>query len=313
VAADPPHRITAAGQVPPVRIAVTGASGLVGSHLVPRLREHGHDVVTLVRRAPERPDEVRWNPATGELDPADLGGVEAAVHLAGAGIGDKRWSGEYKQLVLSSRVEGTTLLANRLTLLDPKPRVLLSGSAIGFYGDAGDQECDESSPAGTGFLADVCRAWEGSTAAAEQAGIRTVHLRTGLVLSGAGGMLAQQLLLYKLGLGGPLGSGRQWWSWVSLTDELGAIEQLLTADVSGPVNITGPAPVRQRDFATALGRALHRPAVLPAPGFALKAVIGEFAEEGILAGQKVLPRALESDGYAFAHRTLDDALAATLS
>jgi hypothetical protein len=269
--------------------------------------------VTLVRRAPERPDEIRWNPAAGELDPDDLKGVEAAVHLAGAGIGDKRWSGEYKQLVLSSRVEGTTLLANRLTLLDSQPAVLLSGSAIGYYGDAGDRECDESSPAGTGFLADVCRAWEGATSAAEQAGIRTVHLRTGLVLSGEGGMLAQQLLLYKLGLGGPLGNGRQWWSWVSLADELGAIEHLLTSDVSGPVNIAGPAPVRQRDFASALGRALHRPAVLPAPGFALRAALGEFAEEGILAGQKVLPRALEGDGYAFTHSTLDAALADALS
>ncbi|HEY5334676.1 MAG TPA: TIGR01777 family oxidoreductase [Mycobacteriales bacterium] len=295
-----------------MRIAVTGASGLVGSHLVPQLRSHGHDVVTLVRRAPVRPDEIRWDPSSGDLDPADLEGVEAAVHLAGAGIGDKRWSGEYKQLVLSSRVESTTLLANTLTQLDPRPQVLLSGSAIGFYGDAGDRECDESTPAGTGFLADVCQAWEGATTAAEEAGIRTVHLRTGLVLSGTGGMLAQQLRLYKLGLGGPLGNGRQWWSWVSLADELGAIEHLLTADVAGPVNITGPAPVRQRDFATALGRALHRPAVLPAPGFALKAVIGEFAEEGILAGQQVLPRVLESDGYAFSHRTLDEALATAL-
>jgi len=295
-----------------MRIAVTGASGLVGSHLVPQLRSHGHDVVTLVRRAPVRPDEFRWDPSSGGLDPADLEGVQAAVHLAGAGIGDKRWSGEYKQLVLSSRVESTTLLANTLTQLDPRPQVLLSGSAIGFYGDAGDRECDESTPAGTGFLADVCQAWEGATTAAEEAGIRTVHLRTGLVLSGTGGMLAQQLRLYKLGLGGPLGNGRQWWSWVSLADELGAIEHLLTADVAGPVNITGPAPVRQRDFATALGRALHRPAVLPAPGFALKAVIGEFAEEGILAGQQVLPRVLESDGYAFSHRTLDEALATAL-
>ncbi|HEX7355011.1 MAG TPA: TIGR01777 family oxidoreductase [Mycobacteriales bacterium] len=295
-----------------MRIAVTGASGLVGSRLVPRLRGHGHDVVTLVRREPRRSDEVRWEPARGELDAADLAGVEAAVHLAGAGIGAKRWTGEYKQVVLSSRVDSTTLLATRLAALDPRPQVLLSGSAIGFYGDAGDRECDESSPAGTGFLADVCRAWEGATAPAEQAGIRTVHLRTGLVLSGDGGMLAQQLPLYRLGLGGPLGSGRQWWSWVALADEVAAIEHLLTADVAGPVNITGPAPVRQRDFAAALGRALHRPAVLPVPRVALRAAIGEFADEGILAGQKVLPRVLEQDGYAFVHTTLDTALAAAL-
>lgn len=296
-----------------MRIAVTGASGLIGSHLVPRLRHHGHDVRALVRREPRRPGEIRWDPAAGQLDPADLVGIEAAVHLAGAGIGDRRWSGEYKQLVLSSRVEGTTLLADRLARLDPIPRVLLSGSAIGFYGDAGDRECDESTPAGTGFLADVVQAWEAATAAAEQAGIRTVHLRTGLVLSKAGGMLAQQLRVFRLGLGGPLGSGRQWWSWVSLADELGAIEHLLTTDVSGPVNITGPAPARQRDFATALGRALHRPAVLPTPAFALRAALGEFAGEGVLSGQRVLPRALTDGGYDFAHRTLDAALAAELS
>lgn len=296
-----------------MRIAVTGASGLVGSHLVPRLRDHGHDVVTLVRRAPRHPGEVRWDPATGELDVADLEGVEAAVHLAGAGIGDKRWSGEYKQVVRSSRVDGTTLLANRLTLLDPLPRVLLSGSAVGFYGDAGDRECDESSPAGAGFLADVCRAWESATSAAEQAGIRTVHLRTGLVLAGGGGMLGRQLPLYKLGLGGPLGSGRQWWSWVSLEDELGAIEHLLTADVSGAVNVAAPEPVRQRDFATALGRALHRPAALPAPRVALRLALGEFADVGILASQKAIPSVLTGSGYGFTHPGLDSALAAALS
>lgn len=296
-----------------MRIAVTGASGLIGSHLVIRLRDHGHEVVTLVRRPVRQPGEVEWDPSAGLLDPGDLAGVDAVVHLAGAGIGAHRWSAEYKQVLRSSRVESTTLLANTLTKLDAKPQVLLSGSAIGYYGDAGERPCDEAAPAGSDFLADLCRDWEAATSAAEQAGIRTVHLRTGLVLSGAGGMLAQQLPLYRLGLGGPLGSGRQWWSWVSLEDEVGAIEHLLSADLSGPVNITAPAPVRQRDFATALGRALHRPAVLPAPRAALRMALGEFADVGILAGQKVVPAALTGSGYAFAHPGLEGALAAALS
>lgn len=302
------------GQGAGMKVAVTGASGLIGSHLVIALREHGHVVITLTRSAPRQPGEVAWSPSEGRLDPADLAGVEGVVHLAGAGIGDKRWTADYKKVVYDSRVDGTTLLARTLAGLDPKPARLLSGSAIGYYGDGDDQSLDESSPVGTGFLAEVCRDWEAATMAAEDAGIRTVHLRTGLVLSGAGGMLAQQLLLYKLGLGGPLGSGQQWWSWVSLADEVGAIEHLLAADdVSGPVNLTAPDPVRQKDFAKALGRELHRPAVVPAPGLALRAALGEFAEEGILHGQRVLPRALETSGYAFSHPTLERALAAALS
>lgn len=296
-----------------MRIAVTGASGLIGSHLVIRLRDHGHEVLTLVRRPVRQPGEIAWDPSAGVLDPTDLAGVDAVVHLAGAGIGAHRWSAEYKQVLRSSRVESTTLLANTLTKLDARPQVLLSGSAIGYYGDAGERKCDESAPAGSDFLADLCRDWEAATSAAEQAGIRTVHLRTGLVLSGAGGMLAQQLLLYRIGLGGPLGGGQQWWSWVSLDDEVGAIEHLLTADVSGAVNVTAPEPVRQRDFATALGRALHRPAVVPAPRIALRLALGEFADAGVLASQKAVPAVLAASGYAFAHPHLDGALAAALS
>ncbi len=296
-----------------MKIAVTGASGLIGSHLVLSLREDDHEVITVGRAAPRQPGEVQWDPAAGKLDPADLAGVDAVVHLAGAGIGDKRWTAAYKRLVLDSRVRSTELLASTLARLDPKPAVLLSGSAIGFYGDGGDRELDETMPSGSGFLAEVCRAWEDATEAAESACIRTVHLRTGLVLSGAGGMLAQQLLLYRVGLGGPLGSGRQWWSWISLADEIGAIEHLLTGDISGAVNLSGPQPERQRDFATTLGRQLRRPAVLPAPGFALKAIVGEFAEEGILVGQRALPKVLESSGYAFRHPTLERALAAALA
>jgi uncharacterized protein (TIGR01777 family) len=296
-----------------VKIAVSGASGLIGSHLVIQLREHGHEVITLVRREPRQPGEVRWDPAAGELDPAALTGIDAAINLSGAGIGDKRWTDDYKRVVLESRLSCSRLLANTLTQLDPRPTVLLSGSAIGFYGDTGDTEVDETSPAGTGYLADVCVQWEQAAAGAVQAGIRVAYLRTGLVLSGAGGMLKQQLLLYKAGLGGPLGSGKQWWSWVSLTDELNAIEHLLTADVSGPVDLVGPAPVRQKEFAAELGKALHRPALLPAPGFALKLALGGFAQDGILAGQRVRPGVLESTGFTFAHPTLEQALASSLS
>ncbi len=296
-----------------MKIAISGASGLIGSHLVIALRDHDHEVLTLVRREPRQPGEIRWDPAGGQLDPADLAGVDAVINLSGAGIGDKRWTDAYKQTVLGSRLDSTRLLANTIAQLDPKPTVFLSGSAIGFYGDPGDTAVDESAPAGSGFLADVVVQWEQAASGAVEAGIRTAYLRTGLVLSGAGGMLAQQLLLYKAGLGGPLGNGKQWWSWVSLADEVCAIEHLLTADVSGPVNLTGPEPVRQKDFAAALGHELHRPALLPAPGFALKAIVGEFATEGILHGQRVTPAVLESSGYAFQHPTLERALAAALS
>lgn len=296
-----------------MRIAITGASGLIGSHLTPRLREHGHEVLTLVRRPAERPGEVFWDPANDLLNGADLVGVDAAVNLAGAGIGGRRWTDAYKKTLLDSRVSSTRLLSRVLSELDPRPAVLLSGSAIGYYGDTGETEDDETSPAGSDFLADVAQTWEKATTAASDAGIRVVHLRTGLVLSGAGGMLRQQLLLYKLGLGGPLGNGRQWWSWIGLDDEVGAIEHLLTADVAGPVNLTAPEPVRQKDFAAALGRALKRPALLPTPGLALRVVLGEFADIGVLASQRVLPRVLADSRYDFVHRDLADGLAAALS
>lgn len=296
-----------------MKIAVSGGSGLIGSHLVVALRGAGHDVLTLVRRPPRQPGEVQWVPAEGRLEPGDLSGVEAVVHLAGAGIADKRWTPSYKKAVLDSRVDGTRLLATTLASLDPLPRVLLSGSAIGFYGDTGDRAVDETAPAGSGFLADVAVAWEAATAPAESAGIRVCHLRTGIVLSGAGGALAKQLPLYKLGIGGPLGSGQQYQSWISLDDEVAAITFLLTADaVSGPVNLTGPEPVRQRDLAKAVGTLLHRPAVLPTPGIALKAALGEFAAEGVLAGQRVLPAVLIGAGYTFQDATLEAALTSAL-
>lgn len=296
-----------------MKIAVTGASGLIGSHLVAELRADGHDVVTLVRRKPRQPGEVFWDPAAGLLDPVQLHGVEAAVHLAGAGIGDRRWTDKYKATVLSSRVESTRLFATTLAMLEPLPTLLLSASAIGFYGDTGDRIVDETSPAGTGFLATVCQAWEHAGEAAVRAGIRVCQLRSGIVLSAAGGALRKQLRLYQAGLGGPLGSGRQYQSWVSMADELGAIRFLLDVpDVHGPVNLVSPNPTRQQQFAVALGRAVHRPALLRTPGFAIRLALGAFADEGVLAGQRVAPTVLQRLGYRFVHPSLDAALTAAL-
>lgn len=297
-----------------MKIAVTGASGLIGSHLVPVLRGAGHHVLTVTRRPPRQPDEVQWQPQDHRLDPRALAGVQAVVHLAGAGIGDRRWTPGYKALVRESRVAATDLLARTLAALPDPPRVLLSGSAVGFYGDTGDRQVDESSPPGDGFLAEVCRDWEAATAPAGRAGIRVCLLRTGIVLSDTGGALARQLPLYRAGLGGPLGSGRQYQSWISLADEIGAIRFLLEAEtVSGPVNLTAPGPVRQRDFARALGAALHRPALLPAPALALRLVLGEFAGDGVLAGQRAVPQVLLDHGYRFAHPALPGALQAALA
>ena len=296
-----------------MKIAVTGASGLIGSALVPALRADGHEVVRLVRRAPSAPDEVRWDPAGGTVDRAGLSGVQAGIHLAGAGVGEHRWTDSYKRVIRDSRVDGTRTFAAALAALDPLPSVLLSGSAIGYYGDTGDRAVDESAPAGSDFLARVCVDWEASTAAAEAAGIRVVHLRTGLVMSPQGGALQRMLPLFRLGVGGKLGSGRQYWSWISLDDEVGAIRHLLTAEqTSGPVNLTAPTPVTNAEFTRALAQVVHRPAVLPAPAFALKAVLGEFSHD-VLGSQRVLPRALEASGYAFAEPELVPALRSTVA
>lgn len=296
-------------------IIVTGSSGLLGAALVEALRDDGARVVRLVRRAPEGDDEAFWNSAKGVVDQAALEGAEAVIHLAGAGIGDRRWNEDHKRELVRSRVEGTRTLAGALAGLSAKPAVLLSSSAIGFYGDTGDAAVDETAPAGEGFLArEVVVPWEAETAPAEEAGIRVVRLRTGLALSGRGGMLSRILPVFRTGLGAPLGSGRQYWSWISIDDWVLAVQHILkNPEISGPVNVTAPEPVTNAEFTKALGAALHRPTMpLAVPGFVLRAAIGEFAEEGVLTGQRVLPRRLLDSGYAFRHTRLDEALAAVL-
>jgi uncharacterized protein (TIGR01777 family) len=286
-----------------VKVVVTGASGLIGSALVPRLRAGGHEVVRLVRRAPQAADEVSWDPDGGTVETEGLAGVEAAVHLAGAGVGDHRWTDEYKRTIRDSRVLGTRTLVKALTALEPLPRVLVSGSAVGFYGDRGDEELTEESPGGKGFLADVVRAWEAETEPASAAGIRVAQIRTGLVMSPSGGAFGRLLPLIKLGLGGPLGSGKQWWPWITLEDELGAIEFLLTHAVAGPVNLSAPHPARQKHVVRAIARAAHRPALLPAPRLALRIGLGEFSDD-ILDSQRVLPSRLPAAGFTFRHPEL---------
>lgn len=294
---------------------MTGSSGLIGSALVPALTEDGHDVLRLVRRTPRTADEHRWDPQHRRIDPALLADVDAVVNLAGTGVGDKRWTEKRKQEILRSRVDATTTVSTALAeaaAADPsRPRVLLSASAVGWYGDTGDRVVRENAPAGQDFLAHVCEQWETATAPAEQAGVRVVRLRTGLVL-GRGGLLGRLVPLFRLGLGGRIGSGEQYWPWISLRDEVDAIRFLLTAPLSGPVNLTGPVPVTNAEFTRALARVLRRPAALPVPGFALTAALGEFAPVGVLAGQRAVPAALEAAGFTWAHPDVTSALRSAL-
>jgi len=291
-----------------MKIAMTGSSGLIGSALAPDLEHHGHEIIRLVRRTAREAGEVGWDPTRRELHPSALAGVDAVVHLAGAGIGDRRWTDAYKRQLLSSRIDGTATVSEAIARAEPRPGILLSASAVGWYGDTGDRAVDETAHAGSGFLADVCRQWEASTAAAERAGVRVVHFRSGLVCSPRGGLLGRLLPLFRLGLGGKLGSGSQYWSWISLADEVAAIRHLLDTEVSGPVNLTGPEPVTNEQFTKTLGHILHRPALAPVPRSALRIAVGKFADEGIVAGQRVLPHALERSGYPFQHRTAEQAL-----
>ena len=293
-------------------VVVSGSTGLIGSALGEALTAAGHRAIGLVRSEPKG-DEIAWDPDAGTIDSASLEGVDAVVHLAGAGIGDHRWTDAYKRTIRRSRTEGTTLLAGALAGLTKRPSVLVSGSAVGIYGDRGDEVVDETSPPGTGFLPEVCAAWEEATAAAAEAGIRVASIRSGIVLSGRGGVLKKQLPLFKLGLGGKLGSGRQWLSWISIDDEVGAILHLLTHEVAGPANLTAPHPVTNAEFTKTLAGVLGRPSFMPIPAFGPKLVLGsELAEILLYEGQKVLPRVLEDSGYVFTHPTLEEALRAAL-
>ncbi len=297
-----------------MRVAVSGSSGLIGSALVEQLKSEHHEVVRLVRSAPAGPDEVRWDPAAGTIDLDGLTGIGGAVHLAGEGIGTRRWSAEQKRKILESRVKGTRLLAEALAGLDPRPSVLVSGSAVGYYGLRGDEVLTEESGSGSGFLADVVRQWEAAAAPAEQAGIRTVYIRTGIALSARGGAMGRVLPLFRLGLGGKLGRGDQWWSWISLEDDVRLIVHLLTSDVSGPVNATAPEPVTNAEFTRALAKVLGRPAFLAVPQLAIGLVMGrELTEEVVMAGQRALPAVAEKSGFVFNHRDVETALRHVLS
>ena len=296
-----------------MRIAVTGASGLIGTALRRSLAADGHDVVKVVRRAPRGPDEARWDPAAGSVDTAALEGCDAVVHLAGAPIGTRRWTAERKKVLWDSRVRGTDTLARALAALDRKPAVLVCASAIGYYGDGGDAYLDEDSPAGEGFLADLVQAWEAAADPAREAGIRTVHARTGLVMAEHGGAWAALFPFFKAGLGGRLGSGRQYWSFISLDDEIAALRHTIdTPELSGPVNLTAPEPLTNGEITAAMGRVLHRPTVLPVPAFALHAVLGEFAGD-VLSSQRVRPARLLASGFSFTHPRIDEAIRAALS
>ncbi len=294
------------------QVGITGSSGLIGTALVDALRAAGHTPVPIVRRTP-RDGEIEWQPQDGVLDPTDVAGLDAVVNLAGAGIGDHRWTDEYRRTIRESRVAGTTLLASTFAALgDDAPAVLVNGSAIGYYGPSGDTVLTEASPNGDGFLADVCRDWENATAAAEPVA-RVAMLRTGIVLTPDGGALAKMLPLFKFALGGRFGDGRQWMSWISLPDEVAAILHVLDGDVEGPVNLTAPEPVTNRDFTAALADALNRPALLPVPKFGPKLLLGgDLAQALLFDSQRVLPGVLEETGFAFTHPTVGEAFAALL-
>ncbi|GAA1324119.1 TIGR01777 family oxidoreductase [Streptomyces sanglieri] len=298
--------------MPHSRIAVTGASGLIGAALVRSLRADGHEVVRLVRHPARSGDEVEWDPGRGYVDVAGLVGCDAVVHLAGAGVGDHRWTAAYKREIRDSRVLGTAAIAEAVASLDVPPKVLLSGSAIGYYGDTGDRAVDESAPAGEGFLPSVCVEWEAATAAAQEAGVRTVHARTGLVVGREGGAWGRLFPLFRAGLGGRLGNGRQYWSFIALHDEVAALRHILnTESLSGPVNLTGPDPVTNSEVTAAMGRVLHRPTLLTAPAPALRLALGDFAQD-VLASQRVLPGQLLDSGFVFAFPGIDSAIRAAL-
>jgi uncharacterized protein (TIGR01777 family) len=295
-----------------MRILLAGASGFLGTRLAQRLRESGHDVTRLVRRDPGA-KEARWDPARGALDPTVVAGTDAVINLAGANVGGHRWTDAYRRELRTSRLDTTGTIARTVAALPSadRPATLLNASAVGYYGDAGDRTLDESSPPADDFLARLCVDWEGATRPAADAGVRVALLRSGLALAKGGGLLGPVRLQFLLGAGGRLSSGRQYIPWISMDDWLGAVEFLLERDLDGPVNLTGPQPVTNAEFTKVLAKRLHRPAVIPAPAFALKVALGGFATE-MLSSRRVMPARLNEGGFGFRHRTLDEALAAAL-
>ncbi|MFE1023627.1 TIGR01777 family oxidoreductase [Streptomyces sp. NPDC058818] len=294
------------------RVAVAGASGLIGSALVRSLTADGHDVVRLVRHVPRNADEVRWDPEDGRVDAPGLDGCDALVNLAGAGVGDRRWTDAYKTRIRSSRVHGTTALAEAVASLERPPRVFVNGSAMGFYGETGDRAVDESAPAGEGFLPSLCVEWEAAAAPAREAGVRTVFVRTGLVVARRGGAWGRLFPLFRAGLGGRLGDGSQYWSFVALHDEVAAIRHLLDRDdLSGPFNLTAPHPLTNREVTAAMGRVLRRPAPFAVPAPVLRAALGEMAGD-VLGSARVLPDRLLDSGFRFAFPEIDGAIRAAL-
>ncbi|MGW7258545.1 TIGR01777 family oxidoreductase [Streptomyces sp. NPDC054834] len=292
------------------RIAVTGASGLIGSALVRSLTADGHEVVRLVRRSARSEDEVCWDPEGQYVDAAGLIGCDAVVNLAGAGIGDRRWTEDYKRRIRGSRVLGTAALAEALASLDEPPRVLVNGSAIGIYGDTGDRVVDEDTPPGDGFLPSLCAEWEEATVPAQEAGVRTVFARTGLVVARGGGAWGRLFPLFKAGLGGRMGDGRQYWSYIALHDEVAALRHLIAGDgLSGPFNLTAPQPLTNREITEAMGRVLHRPTAFAVPAPVLRAALGEMAGD-VLGSQRVVPKRLLESGFTFAFPGIEDAIRA---
>lgn len=305
-----------------MHVAITGATGLIGGALSQALRDDGHEVTGITRSAPD-PREIQWSPSRRHLDPADLRGVDAVVNLAGEKIGfaswspraiiDARWTPGTKREILSSRVQATTLLAETIAAMDDGPRVMVSASAVGWYGDRGDEVLTEASAPGTLFLSDVCRAWEASADAARAAGLRVVHPRIGIVQTPRDGALQRSLPLFRMGLGGPFGSGSQWWSWVMLDDVVGVLKHAVTDDrVSGPINVTAPTPVTNREWTRTLARVLGRPAVLPVPRLGPKLVLGEMVDELVYASARVLPEATLASGYRFGSTDLEAGLRSVL-
>lgn len=289
-----------------MKVALTGASGLVGEALVPELRQAGHEVVKLVRRPTRADDEIRWDPAGRRLDPAVLADVDAVVHLASVNVGARRLTAARKAAVVQSRVDGTTTISEALAAAEPRPRVLLSASAVGWYGDGLDRAFTEDDPAGAGWPADVVVRWEAATQAAEDAGVRVAHLRSGLICSRRGGIMGRVRPLFKFGLGSRLGGGQQYWPLISLPDEVAAIVFLLAHDIHGPVNLVSPEPVTNEEFTRTLRRILGRPPIPPVPAFGLRLALGGERADGIvLSSQRVVPSVLLAHGFTFQHPTAE--------